>query len=311
VLERLLRQQDGVLTRAQAIEAGLTAAAVKARLDSGRWQRLRLGVYAAFTGPVPRRSRLWAALLAAGPGAVLSHESAAELGGLLDHPAPAIHVTVPEPRRVGRLPGVVLHRSVRVAQTCHSALVPPRTRIEDTIVDLTQTAPSLREAYAWLARGVNAGLTTAAHLLAAIAARPKLRWRRLLREALGDVALGCRSLLELSYLRDVERAHGLPAGHRQSPARHGPGRIYVDVRYRRFGVRVELDGRAAHPADQRFRDMDRDNAAVEAGDRPLRYGTPDVTERPCAIARQVTTVLRSGGWTGEPRRCQRPGCAVA
>ena len=56
---------------------------MQAKLDSGRWRRLHSGVYAAFTGPPDRAPVLWAAVLGAGPRAVLSHQTAAELHGLL------------------------------------------------------------------------------------------------------------------------------------------------------------------------------------------------------------------------------------
>jgi len=48
------------------------------RLKSAKWRRVQRGVYATFTGPVHREARLWAALRRAGPGAMLSHETAAE-----------------------------------------------------------------------------------------------------------------------------------------------------------------------------------------------------------------------------------------
>src|SRR5690606_9638857 len=106
---------------------------------------------------------------------------------------------------------------------CHPAQLPPRTRIEETVIDLTQAARTLRDAFGWLARAVNDRLTPAGRLLEALADRPRVRWRRLLREGLGDVAAGCRSVLEVGYLREVERAHGLPTGERQSRATAGAG----------------------------------------------------------------------------------------
>jgi hypothetical protein len=78
---RLVRRQAGVITRAQAMAAGLTRHAVYARLASGRWQRHHAGVYAAYSGPLARESQLWAAVLGARPGAVLCHQTAAELHG--------------------------------------------------------------------------------------------------------------------------------------------------------------------------------------------------------------------------------------
>jgi very-short-patch-repair endonuclease len=116
--------------------------------------------------------------------------------------------------------------------------------------------------------------------------------------------------LELAYLRSVERAHRLPRADRQAVAEEQGGRRYDDVRYSRFRTRVELDGRAAHPEHPRWRDMRRDNAAVAAGDTVLRYGTGDVVSRPCAVAVQVGTALRAGGWRGKPRRCRRADCAL-
>ena len=58
------------------------------------------GVYATFTGPMTRDAQLWAAVLAAGPGAQLSHETAAEINRLTDRPSPFIHVTIPANRRI-------------------------------------------------------------------------------------------------------------------------------------------------------------------------------------------------------------------
>jgi very-short-patch-repair endonuclease len=132
----------------------------------------------------------------------------------------------------------------------------------------------------------------------------------MLREALGDVAAGCHSVLELAYLRGVERAHGLPSGRRQAVAHRRGGRTYIDVVYEELRTAIELDGRAAHPVHERFRDMDRDNTGAEHDQTTLRYGTGDVHERPCRVARQVAAMLQSRGWLGAPRRCRRPDCAV-
>ncbi len=223
VWEELCRLQCGVVTRAQALAYGLTDKLIESRLRSRRWQRLHTGIYATFSGPPQRLSRLWAALLRAGSGAVLSHESAAELVGLVEMPASdaPIHVTVPGHRTPARITGVVVHRSSRVDKARHPSRLPPQTRVEDTVIDLTQTARMFEKAMGWLARAVNARLTTPDRLANAIHHRPKVRWRRQLGEALRDVENGCHSLLELCYFRNVERAHGLPRGERQVPAR-GP-----------------------------------------------------------------------------------------
>jgi very-short-patch-repair endonuclease len=313
VWEELCRLQSGVVTRAQALACGVTDKVIESRLRSRRWQRLYTGVFATFSGPPQRLSRLWAALLRAGPGAALSHESAAELQGLVEMPVAdgPIHVTVPTDRTPARIPGVVVHRSSRVDTARHPSRLPPQTRVEDTVVDLTQTSRTFENAMGWLARAVNARLTTPERLASTMEDRRKLRWRGQLGEALRDVENGCHSLLELCYFRNVERAHGLPRGERQVPARGPVGRIYRDVEYRRYRTVVELDGLAAHPDWGRWRDMRRDNASVAAGRSVLRYGPGDVYDVPCRVALQAAQVLQANGWCEAPKRCRRPDCVIA
>jgi very-short-patch-repair endonuclease len=309
VLDDILERQDGVLTRTQAIDAGVTHAAIRAHLATGRWQRVHEAVFATFSGPLPRRSVLWAAVLRAGVGAMLSHETAAELAGLCA-PAPAIHITVPANRRVIKRPGVVVHHRARADAIRHPSRFPPQTRLDETVLDLTQTAATLDRAIGWLTRSCGGRHTTARRLLTALGERKKVRWRAELTEALSRIEDGCHSVLEDRYLRGVERAHRLPTGRRQAARRFAGRRRYEDVRYDEYGVVVELDGRAAHPDDERWRDMRRDNAAVTAGDRVLRYGWDDVTSCPCDVAAQVTTALRQGGWPGAPAPCG-PSCPLA
>jgi predicted transcriptional regulator of viral defense system len=105
--------QAGAVSRRQLLDAGINAKMIAKRLKRGRWQPLYRGVYAVFTGPPARDTWLWAAVLRAGPGAVLSHLTAAELHGLIDTPAVAIFVTVPSTRRIST-PGIVVRMSARV-----------------------------------------------------------------------------------------------------------------------------------------------------------------------------------------------------
>jgi hypothetical protein len=134
--------------------------------------------------------------------------------------------------------------------------------------------------------------------------RAKLHWRAELLQALDDVEAGVHSTLEYRYLRDVERAHGLPVAERQVRAAQGGRTIYRDVFYRQYGVVVELDGRASH-ADRRLQDNRRDNAAAAGGVITLRYGWADVDEWPCQTATEVGQTLRIRGWSGSLRPCRR------
>ena len=311
----VVEDQHGVVSRGQAAQAGLTRHAIAANLRSGRWQRLHPGVYASFSGEPPREAVLWAALLRVGHDtaprhhATLSHHTAAELSGLIDVPASSIHVSVG--RRTGTLhpTGIVLHYSARLPAARHPARTPPQTRIEDTVLDLAQLAGCAEEAVGWGIRACQRRLTKPELLREAMTQRPRLRWRGDLAEALTEVREGVHSCLERRYLRNVERAHGLPTGNRQILIVRGPSRVYEDVRYRDYGTCVELDGAEAHPASLRWRDTRRDNANAADGIITLRYGWSDVAYRPCMVAAEVARALQRHGWTGTLRRCG-PGCSA-
>jgi very-short-patch-repair endonuclease len=321
-LEALLQTQAGVVARWQALACGLSESAISRNLRSRRWQAASPGIYATFTGLLTRPAELWAALLSAsqgrfagcrepphGPDAVLSHETAAELHGLADQPERLIHVTIPNGRRRPRpVAGIRVHISTRLLEARHPVLSPPRTRIEETAIDLTQAARSVDDAINWLSMACGKRLTTAGRLAVIIHSRKKLRWRCELLTALGDAASGDHSLLELRYHRKVEWAHRLPRGIRQMRRELDKRVEYDDVTYPEWGVIVHLDGRT-HRYAARVRDMRRDNAAFARGVAPLRYGWFDVDERPCDVAAQVALVLARNGWPDEPKRCG-PGCSL-
>jgi hypothetical protein len=290
------------LTRTQTFAHAITARTIHGHVRARRWQRVHPGVYASFTGPLPFHSRVWAALLYAGPDAMASHETAARLWGLAPvgslQTTEVIHVTIGSNRRVVPQPGLRIHLSGRAEEARHPVALPPRTRVEETVLDQVTSAASLDDAFAVLTRACQRRLTTAGRLLDAASRRKKLRWRQTLERALADVDEGRHSPLELRYLRRVERAHGLPRGRPQWGWRHGRGQRWTDVRYERFRTRVELDGRIGHEEDGRLRDMRRDNAGTVAGDGTLRYGWADVEGSACEVAAQVAQVLCARGWTG-------------
>lgn len=320
--DHLLGHQAGIITRQQALGAGLNRSTIYFKLKSGRWQQLHWGVYATFSGPVSRGTLLWAAVLGAGSRAVLSYQTAAELQGLLA-PVSAggarpngygisklIHVTVPRGRSPITLNGVRLHYSSRVDEARHPVLEPARTRVEETILDLAVASASVVDAVGWVLRGCASRRTTPDRVRAAMELRPRLRWRAELTGALGDAGAGVQSPLEAGYLHDVEERHGLPEGTRQrrvTAGGAGGASHYEDVHYRRYGLVVELDGQAAHPETERGQDRRRDNATAAAGLTTLRYTWADVTLTPCQVAGEVGRALRSRGWAGALRPCG-PAC---
>lgn len=155
-LDDLLDLQHGVISRAQAHACGPTDRRIEWLVESGRWLRVRLGVYATITGPSPFLAQVWAAILRAGRGAVASHRTAAFPDGLCDEPGPVIHVTVPTDRYVEpRIDDVRVHFAHRLLLTRHPSATPPRTRLDETVLDLVDVAkrhrrrprhPSLRPA---------------------------------------------------------------------------------------------------------------------------------------------------------------------
>jgi len=277
-------------------------------LARGHWQSHLPGVYLSCTGPVAPRARVWGALLYAGDGATASMGTAGWLWGLRkDFPA-QINLCVPFGRLVTDQPGVRIATRRHLEALRHPVLLPARTRVEDTVIDLVERAAQEDEVVALLTGACQRRLTTAARLEAFAARRNRLRWRGLIEDVLGDAQAGVRSALERRY-RVIERAHGLPVGERNQ-AEGPPGqREYRDVRYTEFGTVVELDGNATHPSEDRELDRIRDNAVAESDEVTLRYGWASAVGRPCAVAAQVGRVLTSRGWAGPVRRCG-PACTV-
>lgn len=296
-LTALLHRQEGLLSRAQARAYGVTDGRIEGQLRARRWQRVHAGV--------------WGAVLACGAGAMASHDTAAELDGVLD-PEPAagrtLHITVPSSRRVVAPAGVRLHYAERAAARRHPTCSPPRTRVEETVLDLWSERRGVESALGLVAAACQRRRTTAARLLAAAAARKKLPRRRLLCKALQDVAGGAHSALELRYLNDVERAHGLPRGRRQVRVTLGRPE-WADVCYDPYATLVELDGWRWH-RERTNADRRRDNAHEVEGWITLRYGWEDAARSPCATAAQVGAVFTRRGWTGRLRRCG-PSCTAA
>lgn len=304
-LAGIASMQCGIVSRAQALGAGLTADQIKYRIRSGRWHRVFKGVYATFTGKISYGAHLWAVALHAGRGAMLSYETAAEINGMTARdakPVGLVHVSVPRTRCVAPVPGIRVHRSARV-RPIPSVEYPAHTNVEDTLLDLADVAEDFDDVCAWVTRAFQRRLTSEVMLRGAMRQRGKLRWREQLDELIGDAAAGDESVLEFRYTRDVERAHGLPVARRQVRFTSADGKKgRRDREYQPYGVVVELDGRTVH-AERPTQDRQRDNAATVEGKRTLRYGWQDVRHEACCTAAQVAEVLRRNGWRGRPRPC--------
>lgn len=295
----------GAVDLADCEAAGISTEKLRWLIASGRWQLVFPRTLATFSGPVPYETRLRAALLYAGEGATLSHETAAAEHGFHARRPERIHVTVPYARDVVGQPGLVIHRSRTIKPSDVLATTPRRTSVERTVVDLLASRRTATAALGLVADAIRTRRTTAPRVRARLLESPGAKWRRIVLDALPDVEAGAHSPLEL---RDAQlrRRHGLPAGKRQV-RRSGTGVEYLDVLIDPYDLHVELDGRLGHDrATEQWRDMRRDNRSELARLRHLRYGWGDLVDRPCAVAIEQAQVLRQQGWTGAFKRC--PTC---
>jgi hypothetical protein len=196
-----------------------------------------------------------------------------------------------------------VHRSKQFADAAQLNMSPPRTRVEDIVLDLAQQAEHFDSAFNMACTACRKRLTTPTKLRDAMARRGKMRWRSELTVALADIGSGVHSLLEYRYVRRVERPHGLPRATRQAKLVLGGANCYLDALYGEYCLGVELEGRQAHPDERRWLDIRRDNGAAATGLTILRYGWAEVTGRPCATAAEIGAALRSRGWEGALRPC--------
>jgi hypothetical protein len=163
--DRTARRQLGLLTSAQLLRLGWTHHAVLHLVRSGKLISVRHRVYRTAGSPTSAEQTVLAAVLAAGPDAVLSHASAARLWGFHRVPPPdRIEITV-ESWSQPRLDGVWGHRTIALPAHHRSRVrATPTTSAERTLVDCCN-----RLSAAKLASSVNDGLRRGVVLLPRLA----------------------------------------------------------------------------------------------------------------------------------------------
>ena len=109
-------RQGGVIAAGQLAGVGLSKYAIRNRVGTGRLHPLHRAVYAVGHPRVPAAGRRWAAVLAAGDGAVLSHGSAGDAWGLRKNSSPRMHVTLAAHNGRQRRAGVIIHRVATLDQ---------------------------------------------------------------------------------------------------------------------------------------------------------------------------------------------------
>ncbi|HLI41975.1 MAG TPA: DUF559 domain-containing protein [Streptosporangiaceae bacterium] len=304
-LAAVLAERKAVLDTATAL-AYLTKDQLRWRVQTGRWQQPCRGVFVAHSGPLSDEQALRVALTWAGPGAALAGLTAARLDGLagfgdgLRFAQAPIHLLIPfghKPRsQRPRLEVVVHHSRTLGPHDVHPVREPRRTRIARSLVDAAAWMPAERGAMGVLAAGVQQRLVRVEDLADALRRNPRLRRRRLLAVALGDIAGGAQALSELDFTRQVIRRHRLPEPSRQTARRDRHGRRrWIDVCWDGWKVLAEIDGAQHMDALQYWDDMDRANDLEIDGYRVLRFPAWLVRRQPELVARRIRDALRTAG----------------
>jgi hypothetical protein len=311
-VDQHLSLQDGLISRRQALDAGLRDHDVRRLVRRREWAVVHPGVYVAHTGPLTWHQRAWAAVLLAWPaalGAESSLRAADGPGSKDDSTEKTLHVAVDRHRS-----GLVTPADVRIQHLAGFDdkvlwnTTPPRVRYEEAALDVAAKANSELAAVAALTKACQTRRTTARRLLVALDVRARVNRRAWLEAVLRDVAEGSCSVLEHGFLVRVERAHGLPSARRQVRATASVGVIYRDAEYGDERL-VELDGRLHDSVGQRDADFERDLDAAVEGKSTVRLSWGQVLDRPCTTSVKLVMFLRAGGIPVSPRACA-PGCPV-
>jgi len=294
-----------VVARRQLTELGISATVVRNRVRSGHLLRLHHGVYAVGHAQLRREGRWLAAVLAVGPGAVLSHRAAAALHGIRESDG-AVDVTT---TRQVRTRGVVVHR----VTTLHASDITvrsgvPVTTVARTLVDLTTILPAGRVAE--LVREMDRLGRLDASALRAALERSSGRTGagpRALRAALAEHERLVTSLT-LSELEDrfltLLDAEDLP----RPSTNHRIQGMRVDAAWPNERLVVELDGWAYHHDRGAFQtDRARDVALVRAGWTVARFTHADVVSRPAHIAESLRELLAAAA-SSAPRATMSDPC---
>jgi hypothetical protein len=290
-LHRLAAGQAGIVTRAQLVLLGMTDSMLRRWVASGRLIKVHPGVYAVGYLPGTRESALWAAVLYAGPGAMLSHLTAAQYAGLIKYAPETIHVSTP--RKIASLAGVEVHSRRRLDRIGGDGV--PLSSTADILRDLAAVRPDLLgRALAQLdfQQGLDRDL-----ILAAARRRPVLQ------DALATYDPQTARLngpFEIDFYAFCVEQHIEPL---PVPNVELEPRLTVDALWRDHGLAVELDGGDNHRSDaQLLRDADRDLRCRELGISVIRYRRAQLRRNPTAVAHDLRRALAVAGLTAATSR---------
>ncbi len=305
---KIAERQDGLVSVPQARAAGLSDKAIRHRLEQGRWQRARRGVYT-LRGTADTWSRdVLAAILAAGEAALASHATAARLWELPIGPERPIEIVVPiEDRRC--LTDIIVHRS-GCWNELDLAIVHgiPTTSVARTMVDLSNRLGDRRfeelvdEALRRRILSLSA-LTRCAERFSIAAGRSPNRLRRVLASRTPDLH-PTESVLESRVVRVLMEA-GLPTPVRQLEIPLAGRRFRADLAYPDRGIVIEVDGFDFHRSRGAFdHDRERQNLLVLSGLTILRFTSRSTDAE---IVQTVASALFGELYAPEGRQLSKRG----
>jgi Protein of unknown function (DUF559) len=284
-IARLAGRQRGYVTRAQLLELGLGKDAITYRISTAGLILIHTGVYALGHAPVSGPDRAFAAVLACGPGAVLSHGSAASLWELDSRWWTPFEVIVQTDRR---RPGIRTHRATLARKDVrrHNGIrvTGPARTILDIAPRLTDKA--LTRAVNELRLAKRLRLEDLAELLARVPNKPGAkRLRPMVELPRGPT----RSQLEDAFVELCIR-FGLPAAELNTTV----AGYEVDALFRAQRVIVELDGYDFHATRHAFeRDRERDATTLAAGFQTIRITWARLTGDAATEANRLHAILNA------------------
>ncbi len=282
-----------VTTAGALFIGGVSRGQLRTELGARRWRRAGYAIVL-HNGPLSAAQARQVARLHAGPRAMFTAFTAAELVGLSGWDRPAIDVLAPAGTRLraGCPVPVRLHlHGARPIQRESGRAIEVR---EHALLRAAGTTSGPRAACGLLAAAVQQRVTTAEALTLALDAFPRLRHHAAAQAALADIAGGSQALSEIDFMR-LCRRHLLPEPLRQELRRDQSGRRrYLDATWRRPDGRlvvVEVDGALHLAARQWWADQLRQNEIAITNALVLRFPSVVIRAEEQLVAGQLRRAL--------------------
>jgi hypothetical protein len=295
-LARILSRQYEVIARHQALACGITRNALRHKLrPGGPWRKVLPGVYVTVTGIVTQEQREMAALLYAGPGAVITGAAAVRRHRLRCAGLNEIDVLVPVHIRRQSCGFVRIWHTIRMPQNVWSTgslwFAPPHR----AVADAARGMKSFDDVQAVVCEAVQRGRCTLVKLIEELNAGPTAgsRW---FREALAEVSAGVRSSAEKDLKQLIDRSDLEKPMY--NPRLYTIDGLFLgspDAWWQRAGVGAEVDSRQYHLSAQDYAaTVARHNRMEGAGIHLLHFLPKNIRQEQDAILATLRGAIAAG-----------------